>query len=174
MTQEYAHSLFEYKDGNLYWKVRKAPHVKIGARVGSPAHGYETVSIDGRNWRIHRLIFLMQYGYIPHMIDHINGVPNDNRIENLREANKQTNTYNVGLRINNKTGIKGVSWNTKRQTWAVRVNHNKKTYQRYVQDLELAELVAIEMRNKLHGEFVNHGNPTLARPTEEQLKALIG
>jgi hypothetical protein len=37
------------------------------------------------------------------------------------------------------------------------VNYNKKTYQRYVQDLELAELVAIEMRSKLHGKFANHG-----------------
>jgi hypothetical protein len=47
MTQESPHSLFEYKDGNLSGKVRKAPHVKIGARVGSPeVNGYETVYVD--------------------------------------------------------------------------------------------------------------------------------
>jgi hypothetical protein len=157
MTQEYAHSLFEYKDGSLYWKVRKAPHVKIGARVGSPILGYESVYVDGRNWRIHRLVFLMQHGYMPKMIDHINGDRKDNRIENLREANHQTNAYNQNMKCNNKSGIKGVSWNKDRQKWVVRVNHNKKTYQRYVQDLELAELVAIEMRSKLHGEFANNG-----------------
>lgn len=88
MTQEYAHSLFDYKDGSLYWKVRKAPHVKIGARVGSPeVNGYQTVMVNGRNWRIHRLVFLMQYGYLPKNIDHINGNRSDNRIENLRAAN---------------------------------------------------------------------------------------
>jgi len=158
MTQEYAHSLFEYKDGNLYWKVRKAPHVKIGAKVGSPeVNGYETVYVDGRNWRIHRLVFLMQHGYLPKVLDHINGDRKDNRIENLREASHQTNAYNQNMKRNNVSGIKGVSWNNDRQKWAVRVNHNKKTYQRYVQDLELAELVAIEMRSKLHGDYANHG-----------------
>ena len=158
MTQEYAHSLFEYKDGSLYWKVRKAPHVKVGAKVGSPTkYGYETVYVDGRNWRIHRLVFLMQHGYLPKMIDHINGNRIDNRIENLRAANDNQNAHNMGMRPDNSSGIKGVSWNKDRQKWAVRVNHNKKTYQRYVQDLELAELVAIEMRSKLHGEYANHG-----------------
>jgi len=158
MTQEYAHSLFEYKDGSLHWKVRKAPHVKIGARVGSPeVNGYETVYEDGRNWRIHRLVFLMQYGYLPKMIDHINGNRKDNRIENLRTADNNQNAHNQVLRSDNVSGIKGVSWNNDRQKWAVRVNYNKKTYQRYVQDLELAELVANEMRSKLHGEFANHG-----------------
>ena len=158
MTQEYAHSLFEYKDGSLYWKVRKAPHVKIGARVGSPeVNGYETVMVDGRNWRIHRLVFLMQYGYLPKNIDHINGNRTDNHIKNLRAADDNQNAHNQVLRSNNVSGIKGVSWNNDRQKWAVRVNYNKKTYQRYVQDLELAELVAIEMRSKLHGEFANHG-----------------
>jgi hypothetical protein len=158
MTQEYAHSLFEYKEGSLYWKVRKATHVKIGARVGSPeVSGYETVYVDGRNWRIHRLVFLMQHGYLPKIIDHINGKRTDNRIENLRAADDNQNAHNQVLRSNNVSGIKGVSWNKDRQKWVVRVNHNKKTYQRYVQDLELAELVAIEMRSKLHGEYANNG-----------------
>lgn len=158
MTQEYAHSLFDYKDGSLYWKVQKAPHVKIGARVGSPeVNGYETVYVDGRNWRIHRLVFLMQYGYLPKNIDHINGNRKDNRIDNIRSADDAQNAHNQAMRSDNVSGVKGVSWNNDRQKWAVRVNHNKKTYQRYVQDLELAELVAIEMRNKLHGEFANHG-----------------
>jgi hypothetical protein len=158
MTQEYAHSLFEYKDGNLYWKVRKAPHVKIGARVGSPeVNGYETVYVDGRNWRIHRLVFLMNYGYLPKNIDHINNNRKDNRIENLRAADDLQNAHNMNMRSDNISGIKGVSWNKDKNKWAVRVNHNKKTYQKYVKDLELAELVAIEMRNKYHGMFANHG-----------------
>jgi hypothetical protein len=99
----------------------------------------------------------MQHGYLPKVLDHINGDRKDNRIENLREANHQTNAYNQNMKRNNVSGIKGVSWNNDRQKWAVRVNHNKKTYQRYVQDLELAELVAIEMRSKLHGDYANHG-----------------
>jgi hypothetical protein len=157
ISQEYVKSLFDYKDGHLYWKVNKTTRNWIGKRCGSPINGYLSVMIDGKNWMCHRLIYLIHHGYMPKMIDHLNNDRADNRIENLREANTQTNTYNQVLRSNNVSGIKGVSWNNDRQKWAVRVNHNKKTYQRYVQDLELAELVAIEMRSKLHGDFANHG-----------------
>ena len=157
MTKDYALSLFEYKEGNLYWKVQKAPHVKVGSKVGSPAHGYETVYVDGKNWRIHRLVFLMHFDYLPSTIDHINGIRNDNRIENLRAVDNYQNAQNSKLRSTSKSGIKGVSWNTNRQKWCVRINTNKKLKQWYVEDLELAELIAIEARDKFHGVFANHG-----------------
>lgn len=159
MTQEYAHSLFEYKDGGLYWKVKKAPHVKVGARVGSPAiGGYETVYVDGRNWRIHRLVFLMQHGYLPKNIDHINGIRDDHRIENLRAATHVTNNYNKVAQSNNKLGIKNVSWNNQnKKYWVQLVQNRKKVFSEMFDDLELAELVAIMAREKYHGEFANHG-----------------
>ena len=91
------------------------------------------------------------------MIDHINNDRSDNRIENLREANDNQNAHNQMMRPDNITGVKGVSWNNARQTWVVRVNYMKRTYQKYIKDFELAELVAIELRNKLHGQFANHG-----------------
>lgn len=158
MTQDYSHSLFEYKDGNLYWKVKKAPHVHVGAKVGSPAHGYETVYVDGRNWRIHRLMFLMQHGYLPKMVDHINGNRADNRIENLRAADDFQNAHNAKLRPNNTSSIKGVSWNTDRCKWVARVNFKRKTYQvGYFEDIELAELAVQMAREKYHGKYANHG-----------------
>jgi hypothetical protein len=169
MTQDYAHSLFEYKDGNLYWKVKKAPHVHVGAEVGSPAHGYKTVYVDGRNWRIHRLVFLMQHGYLPKMVDHINGNRADNRIENLRAADDFQNAHNMNMRPDNKSGIKGVSWNSDRCKWVARVNFKRKTYQvGYFEDIELAEFAVQMAREKYHGAYANHGK-TLARPTEEEL-----
>lgn len=157
ISKEYVMSLFDYRDGHLYWKVRKATSIHIGDKAGSPINGYLSVMIDGKNWMSHRLIYLIHHGYMPNIIDHLNNDRSDNRIENLREANNQTNAYNQIMKRNNKSGIKGVSWNKDRKKWAVRVNHNKKTYQKYVQDLELAELVAIEMRDKLHQQFANHG-----------------
>ena len=155
MTQEYAHSLFEYKDGSLYWKVRKAPHVKIGAKVGSPeVNGYETVYVDGRNWRIHRLVFLMQHGYLPKVLDHINGDRKDNCIENLREATACQNAYNKPAQSNNKSGEKGVRWHKQIKHWCVEIQVNKvKHYLGIYKDLELAALVASEARDLYHGKF---------------------
>lgn len=43
-------------------------------------------------------------------VDHINGNPLDNRKENLRLANKSQNGVNRPVRIDSKTGFKGVSF----------------------------------------------------------------
>jgi hypothetical protein len=157
MTQEYAKSLFEYKDGHLYWKVNKTTRNLIGMKVGSPINGYYNVMVDGKNWRVHRLVFLMNYGYLPKIVDHINNIRSDNRIENLRAADKYTNAQNTLKRYDNQSGVKGVSWNTERQKWVVRINANKKLHQWYVDCLEFAELLANEARVKFHGEFANKG-----------------
>jgi hypothetical protein len=37
------------------------------------------------------------------------------------------------------------------------VKNGSKFYRKYVKDLELADLVAQEARNKFHGKFANHG-----------------
>ena len=77
-------------------------------------------------------------------------------VENLREATNQQNQFNVGLLGRNKSGVKNVVWN--RCKWKVYMRINSKTKNLGAfEDLELAELVAIEARNKFHGEFVNHG-----------------
>lgn len=38
---------------------------------------------------LHRLVFLLSNGYLPSTVDHINGVRDDNRPENLRAANSR-------------------------------------------------------------------------------------
>jgi hypothetical protein len=54
-------------------------------------------------------------------------------------------------------GVKGVNWNKSNKQWRVRVQVNKKRIHiGDFKDLELAELVAIEARNKYHGNFAKH------------------
>lgn len=157
MTKEYACSLFDYNDGKLFWKVNKTTRNYIGREAGSPAHGYKTVMVDGKNWRIHRLVFLMHHGYLPSLIDHINGDKSDNRIENLRDAGTVGNSRNQRIRFDNKTGVKGVSWDKNRLKWAVRVKANGKINQKYIADFNIAKQAAMSMREALHGEYANHG-----------------
>ncbi len=47
-------------------------------------------------------------------MDHINGNPSDNRWCNLRVADRKLNAHNTGLRCTNKTGKRGVSWDSSR------------------------------------------------------------
>jgi len=61
----------------------------------------------------HRLCWFLHYNQIvpdDMQIDHINNVKDDNRIVNLRICSNQDNAKKQLLRMDNKTGYKGVSY----------------------------------------------------------------
>jgi hypothetical protein len=159
INKEQVQSLFDYKDGKLFWKSDRARgKVKAGSEAGSLSYrGYKRLMIGYKEYPAHKIVFLLHHGYMPKVIDHIDGNPLNNKIENLREATAQTNQYNRKRGSNNTSGCKNVSWNEKGKTWQVHVRQNKKVHCWYAKDFELAELIAQEARTKFHGEFVNHG-----------------
>jgi uncharacterized protein YkuJ len=145
-------SLFDYKDGNLYWK-------KNNKLAGSlKPLGYIVIEVNNVNIMAHRLVWLYHNEHLDGYIDHIDGNRSNNRIENLRIATKAQNSWNRKNNFNNKTGVKGVRLRKDNNKFEVRICVNKK---RYVlgsyDDLELAELVMMEARDKYHGKFANHG-----------------
>lgn len=157
LTKELLQDNFLYENGSLFWKISK-PGLRAGTKAGGiNSNGYSAITLNGFRYLEHRLIFLMLKGYLPSFIDHINLNRLDNRIENLREATKSQNNYNTGLRKDNKTGVKNVSWHKGNNRWVVtvRVNGHKKHIGSFA-DLELADLVAIEARDKYHKEFAKH------------------
>jgi len=154
LSQEYLKSLFDYKDGELFWKVNKGNR-KIGDKAGSiNSNGYSHIKIDFCLYKTHRIIFMLNHGFMPKFIDHINGNKIDNKIENLREATSSQNNQNSQLRKDNKIGIKGVSFCNVHNKWRVAINvYGKQKSIGYFKDLELVELVAIEARDKYHGKY---------------------
>ena len=163
LTQEYLRSLLEYdpKKGLFRWKIRRSANSKRGwfGDVANHHTGYYYLSLDGRLWGLHRLAFLYVGGYIPEYVDHINNRRCDNSWENLRATDRAGNNRNASLRVDNKSGIKGVSWRNRNCKWVVQISLNSKVrYLGLYDDLELAELVAQEAREKYHGEFANHGD----------------
>lgn len=157
LSQEYLHSIFEYRDGELYSKVRRS-NMKIGSKAGAQHYtGYIFTSINAKHYAVHRIIFCMHYGFFPKAIDHINGIKNDNRIENLREATIAENNRNAKIRADNNSGSKGVHFAKQVNKWLVQMQiNNKKMYFGCFDDLELADLVAQEARAKYHGKFARH------------------
>lgn len=72
-------------------------------------HGYGQVIIDGKNCKVHRVIWAWMTGSWPeHEIDHKNLNRNDNRWENLRHATRSQNKANSRLYRNSRSGFKGV------------------------------------------------------------------
>lgn len=163
LSKELLESLFEYKDGGLYWKQCKGFRNRhIGQKAGyiaTRADGYKCWVIRIKNKQLleHRIIFMLHHGYMPKEIDHINNNSLNNKIENLREASTTENQQNATVRTDNTSGIKGVSWDKRNKKWKVqaKVNGKPKYFGLYA-DIELADLVAQEARNKYHGEFARH------------------
>ena len=131
ITQDLLKELFDYQDGNLYWKMVKQG-IKIGDRAGYDTNnGYRQVGINGKGYLEHRLIFLYHYGYLPKFLDHIDGDPSNNDISNLREATQQENCMNMKKPKSHNgkptTSIyKGISWDKIDKKWKVSIRINGK------------------------------------------------
>lgn len=148
-------SKYKYENGYLYCN-------SSGRQVGSISkEGYWKTNVRHNNRQsnqfIHRLIFLMHYGFLPKVIDRINGDKLDNRIENLREATQQQNTFNRKVRANTKSGVKGVSYvgnSTSSKPWAAGISYNGKyTVLGHFDTIEEAAACYQAAALKLHGEF---------------------
>ena len=160
LSKEYLHELFEYRDGELYWKISPANCIKSGDIVGciDKTSGYRRFRFKNKNYNTHQFIFLMHYGFLPEMIDHIDCNPSNNKIENLRPADRYTNQQNRKLDEKNSCGYKNVTWRANRGKWYVRIKANGKYVTKGGFDNpKEANIVASKLREQLFGEFANHG-----------------
>ena len=157
LSHEDVLELFDYKDGQLIRKTgRKGDKGSVAGCIHKGT-GYIHVKIKKKTFKAHRLVFLLHHGYMPDIIDHIDGDKTNNRIENLRSATKSENSQNQRVRSTNKSGIKGVSFSKHHNKWVVGLCKNYKSmYFGLYDDLELAELVAVEAANKFHNQFSSY------------------
>ena len=155
-TKEHLQSLFEYKDGNLFWKEKKG--IKLpGALAGTPSHHYSQICIDYKIYRTHRLIWAYHHGPSKFFIDHINGNTFDNHIENLRECTICENQHNRKVSKNNKSGVKGVSWSNQKQKWRARVLlDGKEVHVGFFNSIDDAKASIDAARNELHKGFARN------------------
>lgn len=142
------------ESGNFTWKVNKAACIKVGQVAGALTNkGYIRIKIDGKKYLAHRLAFTYMGYPVPKHVDHIDGKGDNNSWDNLRGCSHTQNHYNQKLRSDNSTGIKNVR-KCPNGKYSVRVTKAGKRYSLGgLEDLELAELAAKELRSKLHGEF---------------------
>lgn len=127
LTQEIVNSVFEYKDGDLYFKKSISKKAREGKKAGGIAtSGYILVSFYKKQIYAHRVIFLMHHGWLPNLIDHIDGNKLNNKIQNLRAATMSENGINRPKPANNSSGYKGVYYCIARDKWIAQINDHKK------------------------------------------------
>lgn len=123
--------IYDPETGHLLWRWHRNSHMigRVAGCVDSKGYIRISMTIDGcqRSFQSHRLAWLIYHGRWPKdQLDHINGDKTDNRICNLRECNQAENNANTRLYKNNKSGIKGVTWDENRKMWSAHITVDKK------------------------------------------------
>ena len=131
ITPELVRKLFTYNDGLLIWKERHTlmSRCTIGSEAGfidkASSSGYRYVKIGGDKFKHANLVWVYHNGALPKdMLDHINNVRSDDRIENLRESNAKDNGRNKKVRASSCSGVNGVTFIERKNLWRVRINDN--------------------------------------------------
>jgi uncharacterized protein YeaC (DUF1315 family) len=142
--------------GDLVWK-----QLRNSKRIGQKANcldlsGYVQINISGYVYKGHRIAWAIYYGKWPDgIIDHINGQRNDNRIQNLRECDHQTNCQNMrNGSCKNVTGYIGVhvsERSSKEKKYRAKIHLNgKQIHLGGYPTPELAHQAYVEEKRKLH------------------------
>jgi hypothetical protein len=102
---------------------------------------------------MHREILGLERGDAT-VVDHINGNPLDNRRCNLRACNISQNGMNRGAAAHNKSGLKGVFWDKRRNKWTAYIRaEGKQKYLGLFVSPELAHQAYSVAAQEYHGAF---------------------
>ncbi|MFM6981501.1 MAG: HNH endonuclease signature motif containing protein [Microbacteriaceae bacterium] len=152
LNQAVVRDFFSYdpEEGVLRWRKRRYG-VTVGAVAGSMTNGARQLELGGRAYLAHRIIWLYMTGDWPkHMIDHINGVRDDNRWANLRDVSRVVNGQNMRKPPkSNKHGYFGVT--PVRGKWRATITINGKNWHiGYYDTPEEAQQQYIETKRLFH------------------------
>ena len=159
---------YDAATGKLYWKHRPEsmfPNKRIFASWNSRfadkeaftanSNGYLAGSVHERMLYAHRVAWAIYHGAWPDLeIDHINCNKKDNRIANLRQADRCENNHNIQKGIRNTSGLKGVRWLKSKRKWVAAITHRKqRIHLGLFTTSEAAYEAYCSAAKRLHGEF---------------------
>ena len=90
---------------------------------------YPTINLGGFYIGLHRLVWMLLHGEIPAgmIVDHKDRDKGNSFPDNLRLATRSENAQNTTTRIDNKLGVKGVSFDPPTNKYRAEITVNKKT-----------------------------------------------
>lgn len=155
---ELLHSKFEL-DAKRGVLIRKTSHTnhRAGEVCGTEMKsGHLVTGIGAKRYLVHRIIYYMATGVDPldSIVDHKDGDPANNSIDNLRLATTAENgRHKVKLCTSNTSGHRNVSWNKINKVWMVSLTVSGKRIQRAFNNMADAVKGATELRVAHYGNF---------------------
>lgn len=139
----------------LFYETSSGMFFRDGKRAGHKhSSGYRYLCYKRTQYREHTLAwFFLKRVWPKDQIDHVNGIKDDNREWNLREATNSQNQMNSPIYKTSTTGFKGVS--KKGNKFQSQIGINGKNYYLGLYD-SLEEAVEVRKRKEeeVFGEFM--------------------
>lgn len=141
---------FTYDGTNLRWAVDRRA-ARVGDLAGcKKSNGYIHLNFNKKHYLAHHLVWLWHHQVMPtDCLDHINGDPSDNRIENLRECSIAENNQNKRKGKNNTSGYTGVTKNANKWRAGIKINGKQINLGNF-NNIEDAQQAYKDAKNKYH------------------------
>ena len=113
MDLEELRNILDYnvETGEFRWKVARGNRSKGEIAGNINYQGYRVIFHNKKLYSAARLAWFYVYGRWPQPeIDHINRQRDDNRLENLREADDEIQSRNTAKNKDNRSGEKGIDF----------------------------------------------------------------
>ena len=154
---------YDPETGLFTWLVSPKWNIPKGSIAGGDTDtGYKFIKFRSRPYLSHHLAFFFMTKRWPEKdMDHINGVRDDNRWVNLREAESKDNLLNRKMYNTSTSGCKGVNWHSKLGKWRARIGKHGKRYALGCYDTkEEAYAAYSKAADEMFGEFRRENDGT--------------
>ena len=129
VTQLRAAFAYDPETGLFRWKQHRTRRF-VGQLAGCLVKvGYISLSLKNRKIRAHVAAWAIYYGRYPQFdLDHWDLNKANNRIKNLRRADKSKNGANRPPLVTNTSGFKGVFWHAGAQKWMAQIRLSNRSH----------------------------------------------
>lgn len=125
------------------------------------ANGYRCIQIPRvrRSMKFSHLVLLLHGVPIPDdkVVDHIDMNKLNDHLSNLRMVSSEKNNKNRPMRVDNTSGVTGVSWHKHQRKWQIRRTVNGNRITKYSECLEEAKVILAELTKQCGKYTSKHG-----------------